>query len=431
MSVYRSILSTPILPWRLRNGIEGWVETTCRNDYPDFYRWCHFGASADRLKPVTFGPKHHFFGYYEKTPWNASGGILLANEADFNNRPPAAEDSLAVGIVDLEGGAEFVPIGHTFAWNWQQGAMLQWDPKNPDSRVIYNDRRSGQFVAVIHDISGGEVGTIGHPVYALLPDGSAAFSVSFSRLAAHRPGYGYAGVDDPWAHLHSPAQDGIRRIDLHTGAADLIVSLAELAGCDPKPSMKDAFHYINHVQPSRTGKWIAFFHIWRSNEKMGEVRLYVCSPDGKDLRCILDTGKISHYDWRDDEGVLVWAIPSVGARPTFVFVPVAGEPSLFAGEALKEDGHCSFSPDKRWILNDTYPDRFDMRTLMLVTWPTGRRIDLARLHSPKSQWWGEIRCDLHPRWNREGTQVCVDSVHDGTRQMYVIDVLGEVEACKD
>jgi len=32
------------------------------------------------------------------------------------------------------------------------------------------------------------------------------------------------------------------------------------------------------------------------------------------------------------------------------------------------------------------------------------------------------RADLHPRWNRDGTQVCVDAVINGTRQMVVLNV---------
>ena len=51
----------------------------------------------------------------------------------------------------------------------------------------------------------------------------------------------------------------------------------------------------------------------------------------------------------------------------------------------------------------------------------GRRYDLNQFHSPK-QFTGPFRCDLHPRWNRDGTKVCIDGGHDPQRQVYVVDV---------
>ena len=153
------------------------------------------------------------------------------------------------------------------------------------------------------------------------------------------------------------------------------------------------------------------------------MRLYSCAADGSDLRCLLDTGSISHYDWRDDDTILVWARHPSGKSNFLLLSHSDPDIRVFGGNALIEDGHCTFSPDKVWLLNDTYPDRHDMRTLMLVSWPEGKRIDIARLYSPKAKWWGDIRCDLHPRWSHDGHQICIDSVHGGSRQLYVVDVM--------
>ena len=58
---------------------------------------------------------------------------------------------------------------------------------------------------------------------------------------------------------------------------------------------------------------------------------------------------------------------------------------------------------------------------------TGERHDLGSFYaSPDLS--KENRCDLHPRWSRDGRQVCIDSVHEHQRQMYVLDVSGIVEA---
>jgi hypothetical protein len=119
---------------------------------------------------------------------------------------------------------------------------------------------------------------------------------------------------------------------------------------------------------------------------------------------------------------MVWARDE-GTRGNFLLCNDRDQArQVIGGNVLTEDGHCSFSPDRHWVLNDTYPDEYGMRTLMLYHWRDGRRIDLARLYSPKERWWGEIRCDLHPRWRRDGAQICIDSVHNGQRQMYTMDV---------
>lgn len=429
MAWYPALLSSTSVPWRVRKGLERWVESTAYDSHPALYRWLHFGQPQDPTRAVTSEPRHHFFGYYDKTPWNASGRYLLAHESAFNDRAPREADCVGIGVVDLTAGGGFKRVTDGHAWNWQQGAMLQWHPAQPEHLFVHNDCRNGRFVGIVRDVAQGEVAVFDRPIYAILPDGRTAFSVDFSRLAVHRPGYGYAGGRDPCADDPRPAADGIWRIDLQTGRSDLMLSLAELAALDPKPSMDGAWHYVNHIQPSRGGARIAFFHVWHKDAKHWEVRLYTCKPDGSDLTCLLDTGFVSHYDWRDDDTILVWANrPS--EPPRFLMISherktcrvSAPAFEVFGGAELREDGHCTFSPDGHWVLNDTYPDAYDKRTLMLVRTADARRQDIARLRSPKAQWWGEIRCDLHPRWSRDGKQVCIDSVHDGSRQIYVIDV---------
>jgi Tol biopolymer transport system component len=87
------------------------------------------------------------------------------------------------------------------------------------------------------------------------------------------------------------------------------------------------------------------------------------------------------------------------------------------------DGHCSYSPDaaRRRIANDTYPDAERHRTLYLYDTATGTRTDLARCYSPP-ELANDFRVDLHPRWSRDGRSLCFDSAHEGSRQLYVVDL---------
>jgi hypothetical protein len=93
-------------------------------------------------------------------------------------------------------------------------------------------------------------------------------------------------------------------------------------------------------------------------------------------------------------------------------------------DVMTENGHCSYVPGGRWILNDTYPNRDRLQHAYLFEVATGRRIPLGHFESgPK--YTGEWRCDLHPRCSRDGRLVCIDSPHTGSgRQMHIIDISG-------
>jgi hypothetical protein len=364
---------------------------------------------------------HHFFGYYDKSPWNTTGTRLLCHQTAFTDRPPSEEDAATIGMVHLDDGNRFESIAKTWAWNFQQGAMLRWHPAAPNQKILYNDRRNHRFVAIEVDLETREERVFERPVYAVTPDGRTAFSLNFSRLQDYRRGYGYPGVPDPWRGIQAPEDDGVHRMDLETGTSTLLVSLAQLAALNPRPEMANTVHWVNHLQTSPTGRRVAFLHRWRIGEHDWGSRLYCLGIEGDNLRCLLDGGMVSHYDWRDDNTILVWARDqNHGDRFLWVDIDVLVR-GTFAEESVKTDGHCSFSPDRSWVLNDTYPDEYNMRTLMVLRSKDEKRINLARLFAPP-EIRGELRCDLHPRWRRDGRQVCIDSLHSGHRQVYIVDL---------
>ncbi len=374
------------------------------------------------IRCVTSGARSHFFGYYEKSPWDPSGRYLLALEADFTGRRPEPDDVAVLGMVDLRNDDRWIPLAETRAWNWQQGAMLQWRPGTADE-ILYNDRRDEQFVGIIRNVVTGAERIVSKPFYGVSPNGREAISLNFSRLADRHPACGYAGVPDPWEGVGIPPDDGAYHLDIETGAARLIFSLADAAELGTRwMDGKTGIHWFNHAQFSTDGSRFGLLHRWHDGTQRWKTRLLTIAPDGSAPCLLCDHEMVSHYDWRDGETVLAWARrPPLGDR-FYLLQDRTGEASVLGDGILTVDGHCSYSPDRRWILTDTYPDADGFRTLLLFDSDTGNRIDIGRFYGP-SPGDVELRCDLHPRWSPDGQWVCIDSLHDAPeRQVYLIDV---------
>jgi len=89
------------------------------------------------------------------------------------------------------------------------------------------------------------------------------------------------------------------------------------------------------------------------------------------------------------------------------------------------DGHCSYSPDLNWLLYDSYPID-DYRYLYLYDLQRRCGITLGAFYSPAPS--NDFRCDLHPRWSPNGQQISFDSLHEGYRGVYRMDLSGIVSA---
>ena len=248
-------------------------------------------------------------------------------------------------------------------------------------------------------------------------------TLNFDRVHRLRPGYGYAAFPDRTASDPAPKEAGIFWMNLETGENRLIHSISWAASNRRRPEMEGCQHWFNHLYFNPSGTRFIFLHRWRKPEQPWLTRLYTSDSAGKEPRLLLDDGLTSHFEWRDDRTILAWATVKGQGDHYYLIDDATAQVQQVGPDVLTQDGHCTYSPDHRWILTDTYPHwTTHMRTLLLYEVATGRRIDLGQFYAPPG-YPVECRSDLHPRaFNRDGTQICIDSLHEGFRGLYVLDV---------
>ena len=390
-------------------------------------------------RPITRQPGNHFFGYYGIPPWNASERLYVCLEAGFHERPPEAGERATIGLVELASG-RFEPVATTAAWNLQQGAMLHWLPTAPETHLIFNDldAEAGCFRPVILDVSTGARRVVPAPVGigAVAPDGWSALGLDYARLHTQRPVVGYAGARDRTAGVRAPEDDGVWQIDLESGRTTLVLSHAEAAAHTTPPAYgQQQPLFFNHTLYNPAGTRFLVFLRYFDERGALDSAVFTAAPTGGDVRCIVPWGqRVSHFDWFSADTAMVTVNHPSGMGRQYVLVrdPSAGSGQALPGEGwetrtvmgegvLVDEGHPSFSPDRRWFVFDKGPDAERLQTLRLYDTSANRIVALGRFYAaPHVR--GDWRCDLHPRWNRAGTQVSFDSVHNGDRQVYVVDL---------
>ena len=390
-------------------------------------------------RAVTQGPHDHFLAnYFGINAWSPDNRYLLTLETDIKNELPDGAPC-TLGLVDLEDGNRFIPIMETRAWNFQEAAMAHWLPNERDTFVV-NDFRDGKFVAVVRNWRTGKERVYPFPVSAVSEDGTWALSINYARLYLARPDYGYAGEgQNPRRGVVFPEDDGLWRIDLKTGDAKLLVSCAALK--DMVPQVPDAgLSYICHTVISKDMKRVYFLSRSVSQSMEGVKKFkgvnwhttaFTCDADGTNIRrCFPDGWGSSHFNWKPalserDARTMIVTCNWQNKVYTHVEFTVGEEdyPRQVGGKEMNFDGHCIYSPDGNFITSDGYWDEKFYRHWKIVRLADNKVKSIGEFFVPEPYRDVYCRCDLHPRWRPDGKQLGFNSVHEGSRQVYVIDVL--------
>ena len=386
-------------------------------------------SEGDIIKVSPDKPGEYFFGYYDKSPWDATGRYMLCMRAKdtWSEPDPLGEAELLLFDLNLDvNDKDYCRVlAKTHTWNVQQGCMAQWLGPDYSSRIIYNDLRGGKYCSVIMDVRTSEERILSMPVYTVSNDGKTALSLDFSRLHSLRLGYGYAALPEKTKDVALPDETCIWKMDVETGEVVPLLKYTDFASFQSRKEMleADSVHKVNHLMLSPNGKRFMVLYRWFVGQRK-YTRLITCNVDGTDMYVLSDDDMVSHCYWKNNEEIIAFENKHHGGAGFYLMKDKTQE-FTHIWPQLSNDGHPSYCPtDNNLVVFDTYPSRSRVQEVKLGrdNDTTGESVKvIARVFSP-FKYDNDTRCDLHPRWSRDGKKVCFDSVFEGHRGLYVVNV---------
>jgi len=394
-------------------------------------------SSADSqgytVRQITFGPKHHFFGYIGHVgniPWNASGRYILALRVGFQDRLPDANDPAEIVLLDTQDNYSAKKVDQTLAWNPQQGTMFYWNPQAPETQFFFNDRdpETGKLFTVLFDITSGkrvrEYRFSDTPVAnsGVAQKGGYFLAINYGRMARLRPVTGYVGAWDWTLGVNAPKDDGIFKINIKTGKKELLVSFARLRDeiRSSAPHVDNAALFINHTLWNRDDDRVYFYARGNFRSKLPKVDVpFTIDMDGT-LQIHQHVG--GHPEWEQGHRMIGDANGEqiIYDTDTKKIVGKLGQTDSFPDPG----GDIALSPNGKQFVNGYGNKRPGENFYAILLREEGR---LIRTNAFSRGSWvsGALRLDPAPCWNRTGTQIVVPAISDDaqqSRQMFVISL---------
>ncbi len=356
-----------------------------------------FGPDG-RIVAETPANSNCFIGFHDIIPWSPDESCLAIHRAS-----PGYFDIADCGkpieiCIWRPQTSTIAPIDHTTGWNFQQGSRLQWLPNSPDV-VAFNTIEDGRAVAVLRNVTSGARTVLPAAIYVISPDGKTSISPNFTTLAHRWKAYGYPPLAQNPV-ISDQGEDGLWQLDLQTGKETLFVSTKRAAEFQSVPSSDPASHFLCHASFSPDGARVIFLHRFFSTDGGLFTRMIATDREAKEF-VLLAQEKVSHFDWIDNDTVLVWARFTGGGLAAVRARGLLGSPwikpllrvarhltgrwkkhvlaesyykislgapqsrSRFGWPFLDSDGHPMIARSHSWIVTDFYPDKIGRLPLIL------------------------------------------------------------------
>jgi hypothetical protein len=385
--------------------------------FSTIYREKSYKKNIKKLSPSD--KYQYYFGYYDKSPWDIDDENVLCLQVEKLNNVAPIHKSAKIVVFNMRGDSKQV-IGETKAYNAQQGCMLQWLSPEYKNIIFYNDFNNNDFVGVIYNIITQEKKIINRPLYTISKSGKFGYSIDFSRLHLLRPGYGYNNKKLKLKNVNKiPSGFAIEYVDIAKNVSKGIINFKDLLDIKFKKSMNNSYHWVNHIIISPNNKNFIFMHRWMVKNEIFS-RLLLTDKLGKKLKILSDFDFVSHYNWIDNTKIIVYLNnPNQGKK--YYIIDIIDNSTEYVSWLPDVDGHPSYG--NGLYLTDTYPNRKRMQKIYLGN--SEKLTVLCNLKSP-IKFSGDLRCDLHPRFNHDYSKISFDSTMNGKRELFYIDLKEQI-----
>ncbi|MBT5492065.1 glycosyl transferase [bacterium] len=382
------------------------------------YKKSYTFKSDFTIKRIGKDSKESYFGYYDKSPINNTNEYIIFQSTNIDTKTmPEVKVPVDLVVYDVSNN-NYEVVGQSYTYNWQQGTKLMWID---EYRFIYNDldKSKRQYISKIYDVKLKEIKIVDFPIYDCSGD-VFAISLNFERLDIARADYSYSNLGNK-IDWEDNSNDGLYYIDLKSNNSKIIITIEDIIKFNYKESMKGAKHKFNHVMISPDGLKMMFMHRWFLSDGRRYDTLYVCNVDGSGIKIVADDDMVSHCFWFDKTHIFAYLRDKDMGDKYYMIDINTGKKELVGKGVIDGFGDGHPSVNKENIVFDTYPDKARMKELFLYNYENKDLLKLGEFLE-SLDFYGETRCDLHPRFSSDGKKVFFDSVHNGKRGLYMMDL---------